>query len=68
LGTGSGGIELWVGSAAYTLDASTGSGGIHVDQGATTESHSDKHHFAGKINGGGPTVRLETGSGGITVH
>jgi hypothetical protein len=23
---------------------------------------------SGKINGGGPTVRLETGSGGIRVH
>ena len=68
LETGSGGIELWAGGAAYTVDASTGSGGIRVEQGATTESHSDKHHFAGKVNGGGATVRLETGSGDIRIH
>jgi DUF4097 and DUF4098 domain-containing protein YvlB len=68
LRTGSGGIELWAGGAAYTVDASTGSGGIRVEQGATTESHSDKHHFSGKVNGGGPTVRLETGSGEISIH
>jgi hypothetical protein len=28
----------------------------------------DHHHVSGKIYGGGPTVRIETGSGGIRVH
>ena len=27
----------------------------------------DKHHIIGKIHGGGPTVRVETGSGDIHV-
>ena len=68
LGTGSGNVELWPGSAALTLDASTGSGSIHTDQEMLTQGSSDHHHVTGKINGGGPTVRIETGSGDIRVH
>jgi len=68
LGTGSGNIELWAGNAAMTLDASTGSGSIHSDKEMLTQGSQDKHHVTGKINGGGPTVRIETGSGDIRVH
>jgi hypothetical protein len=68
LGTGSGNVELWPGSAALTLDASTGSGSIHTDQEMLTHGSSDHHHVSGKINGGGATVRIETGSGDIRVH
>jgi DUF4097 and DUF4098 domain-containing protein YvlB len=68
LETGSGDIELWAGSAAFTLDASTGSGSIRTDQEMLTQGTSDKHHITGKIHGGGPTVRIETGSGDIRVH
>jgi hypothetical protein len=28
----------------------------------------NKHHVSGKINGGGPAVRVETGSGSIRIH
>jgi hypothetical protein len=68
LGAGSGNIELWIGNAPVTLDASTGSGSIHTDQDMVTHGSSDHHHVAGKINGGGPTVRVETGSGDVRVH
>jgi DUF4097 and DUF4098 domain-containing protein YvlB len=68
LEAGSGNIDIWIGNAAVTLDASTGSGGIHTDQEITTHGSSDHHHVVGKINGGGPTVRVETGSGDIRVH
>jgi hypothetical protein len=68
LETGSGSVEFWAGSAAFTLDASTGSGNIHTDQEMLTQGSSDKHHITGKIGGGGPTVRIETGSGAIRVH
>jgi hypothetical protein len=68
LETGSGNVELWPGSAALTLDASTGSGSVHTDQEMLTHGSSDHHHVSGKINGGGPTVRIETGSGDIRVH
>jgi hypothetical protein len=29
---------------------------------------SDRHHVTGKIAGGGPTIRIETGSGNIRIH
>jgi DUF4097 and DUF4098 domain-containing protein YvlB len=68
LEAGSGNIDLWIGNAAVTLDASTGSGNIHTDQDMVTHGSSDHHHVSGKINGGGPTVRVETGSGDVRVH
>jgi hypothetical protein len=34
----------------------------------TTHGSLEKHHVAGDINGGGPTVRVETGSGDIRIH
>jgi len=68
LETGSGNVEFWAGSAALTLDASTGSGGIHSDQEMTTQGSQDHHHLTGKLHGGGPTVRIETGSGDIRIH
>jgi len=68
VGTGSGNVEFWAGNSPLTLDASTGSGSIHSDKEMLTQGSSDKHHITGKINGGGPTVRIETGSGDIRVH
>ena len=68
LETGSGNVDYWAGKAALTLDASTGSGSVHTDQEMLTQGSSDRHHVTGKLNGGGPTVRIETGSGDIRVH
>jgi hypothetical protein len=34
----------------------------------TVQGSFDKHHITGKLNGGGPTVRVDTGSGNIEVH
>lgn len=68
LETGSGSIEIWTGDAGILLDAETGSGGIHTDREMTTQGTTDRHHVIGKLNGGGPTVRIETGSGSIRVH
>jgi hypothetical protein len=68
LGTGSGSVELWTGSAGLTLEASTGSGGIHCDREIAGQSDFEKHRLSGKIGGGGPTVRIETGSGSIQIH
>jgi DUF4097 and DUF4098 domain-containing protein YvlB len=68
LETGSGSVEVWTGTAAFTLDAETGSGGVHSDREMTTQGTEDHHHISGKINGGGPTVRIETGSGSIRIH
>ena len=68
LETGSGSIEFWAGNAGFNLDASTGSGSVHTDQEMAVQGSFDKHHITGKIHGGGPTVRIETGSGDIRVH
>jgi DUF4097 and DUF4098 domain-containing protein YvlB len=68
LETGSGNIELWPGTAGFTLDASTGSGSVHSDGEMVVQGSFDRHHITGKIHGGGPTVRIETGSGDIQIH
>jgi DUF4097 and DUF4098 domain-containing protein YvlB len=68
LQTGSGSVEFWAGNAGFTLDASTGSGSVHTDQEMAVQGSFDKHHIVGKVHGGGPTVRIETGSGDIRVH
>ncbi len=68
LGTGSGDVELWPGSAGITLDASTESGNIHSDREEMTQGTLNRHHVSGKLNGGGPTVHIETGSGEIRIH
>jgi DUF4097 and DUF4098 domain-containing protein YvlB len=68
LETGSGSIEFWPGNTGFTLDASTGSGSVHTEKEMTVQGSFDKHHITGKVNGGGPTVRIETGSGDVRIH
>jgi DUF4097 and DUF4098 domain-containing protein YvlB len=68
LETGSGNIELWPGNAGFTLDASSGSGSVKSDPEMVVQGSFDRHHITGKVNGGGPEVRLETGSGDIRIH
>jgi hypothetical protein len=68
LETGSGSVELWTGNAAFTLDASTGSGSIRTDRQITMQGESRRHRVRGDISGGGPIVRVSTGSGDIRVH
>jgi hypothetical protein len=67
LETGSGDISLRVGNARFTLDAETGSGSVKTDLPLTTRV-SDKHHVSGTVNGGGPTIKAETGSGDIHIQ
>ena len=68
LETGSGSIEFWPGGTGFTLDASTGSGSVHSDQEMAVQGSFDRHHITGKVHGGGPTVRIETGSGDVRIH
>jgi len=65
--TGSDGVELWPGNAGFTLDADTGSGGAHSDRDIVSQGSPDRNHVMGK-SGGGPSVHIETGSGGIRTH
>jgi beta-lactamase regulating signal transducer with metallopeptidase domain len=68
LETGSGNVELWAGNAPMTLDASTGSGSVTTDHQMMVQGSMNNHHITGTINGGGPTVRVQTGSGDVLVH
>jgi len=69
ISTGSGSILLALGSSAhFNLDADTGSGSVHVDQPITMQGNLNRHHVSGTVNGGGPVVRANTGSGDITIH
>jgi hypothetical protein len=68
LQTGSGTIELWTSNAPLTLDASTGSGSVSTDHEMVVQGSFDHQHIHGALNGGGPTVRAQTGSGDIHIH
>jgi hypothetical protein len=67
LSTGSGSVRLVVGNAHFTLDADTGSGSINVSQPITMQGSLNRHHVSGVVNGGGPTIRVGTGSGDIQI-
>jgi hypothetical protein len=67
LSTGSGSVRLAVGNAHFNLDADTGSGTINVSQPITMQGSLNKHHVSGVVNGGGPTIRIGTGSGDIQI-
>lgn len=68
LQTGSGDVEFSPGSTGFTLDASTGSGSIRTEREMATQGTINRHHITGRIGNGGPTVRVETGSGDIRIH
>lgn len=68
LQTGSGNVDIWAGNAPLTLDGSTGSGSVTTDHEMLVQGSLDHHHITGNLNGGGPLVRVETGSGEIHVH
>lgn len=68
LETGSGSVTLGTGSSHFTLDAQTGSGSVHSDPPISTHGSFERHHITGDINGGGPIVRVQTGSGDIRIR
>lgn len=68
LETGSGNIEISAGNAPMTLEASTGSGSVTTEHEMLVKGSLDHHHISGNINGGGPLVRVHTGSGDVQIH
>jgi DUF4097 and DUF4098 domain-containing protein YvlB len=67
--TGSGSIRVTVDPAAhFTVRAGTDSGAVRVAQTMRMEESLDKQHVVGAVNGGGPTLRLTTSSGDITIR
>jgi DUF4097 and DUF4098 domain-containing protein YvlB len=71
LSTGSGGVHLHVpGNSAFDLDAHTSSGRVYVQHPVTMEGNIGSDNgktVAGKVNGGGPLLRVRSGSGNITI-
>jgi len=69
LESGSGSVRVRLpADAAFDLDAETNSGGIVVDHPLTVEGRISKRHIRGAVRGGGPLLRIDTGSGGIRIE
>ena len=67
--TGSGDVMLNLpADAAYSLDASTGSGSINTAQPITMQGRLRRNHIQGTVRGGGHVVRVRTGSGSIDIR
>ena len=67
--TGSGDVVLNLPpDAAYSLDASTGSGGISTSQPITVQGRIRRNHIQGTVRGGGNAIRVRTGSGSIDIR
>jgi hypothetical protein len=69
LSTGSGSIHMALGGGAkFNLVADTGSGSVNVAQPISMQGSLNRHHITGAVNGGGPTIRANTGSGDISIR
>jgi DUF4097 and DUF4098 domain-containing protein YvlB len=67
--SGSGSVRLHLGQEArFDLDAHTGSGSIRVAQPGGHFSSEEHHHISTSINGGGPSLRVTTGSGDVEIN
>ena len=71
--TGSGNVDLTVpAEAAFDLDATTGSGSIVTDRAISMTVQGDlrrsQHTIRGQVAGGGPLLKVHTGSGDIQIH
>ena len=69
LQTGSGSVHLNVGSGTkFNVDADTGSGSIRIQQPFTMQGDINRHHVTAAVNGGGPAIKAQTGSGDIQIR
>jgi DUF4097 and DUF4098 domain-containing protein YvlB len=68
LTTGDGGIHVTLpANFSAQVDAHTGDGGIDANDFGLRASGEDRNDLRGAIGSGGPTIRLRTGDGGITL-
>jgi hypothetical protein len=66
--TTNGGVQLVLPeNVKAELSASTTHGGVNVT-GLTVDGETSRTHVAGRVNGGGPRISLETTNGGINVR
>lgn len=66
--TGSGSVTLQLADATnFDIEASTGSGALHLGKPVTVQGKLSKHEIHGKAGNGGPKVEVHTGSGDIEI-
>jgi hypothetical protein len=66
--TGSGEVKLQLADATnFDLEASTGSGDLHLAKPVTVQGKLSRHEIHGKVGNGGPKVEVHTGSGDIEI-
>ena len=66
--SGSGGIHVRLPeNAKFNLMARTSSGTVNTDFPITVQGTVNRHELSGPVNGGGPSLNLRTGSGGIRI-
>jgi hypothetical protein len=69
LHAGSGDLTVRIpSSAGFDLDAHSGSGGISTTHPITMQGSLNRHELHGKVNGGGPRLEMQTGSGNIRIE
>ncbi|ADV82609.1 DUF4097 family beta strand repeat-containing protein [Terriglobus saanensis] len=67
--TGSGSIRIALGrDAHFGVEASTGSGTVHTEQQIMMRGSLNPHRVTGSVNGGGPILHMQTGSGDIQIR
>ncbi len=67
--TGDGSVRLDLPhDLAADIELHTGDGSIHLDIPVTVNGLRNEHEIRGKINGGGPLLRVRTGDGSISVQ
>ena len=66
--TGGGNVTVRIpGDSALNLDARTGSGTVTTDLPVQVEGKHSDNRLKGTINGGGPSLKLQTGGGNIDI-
>ncbi len=69
LDTGSGSVRLSLGPQThFSLDADTGSGTVRVTKSISMSGDLNRHHVVGTVNGGGPALRVRSGSGDVEIR
>ena len=65
--TGSSAVDVEIETGvSFSVEARSRSGSVAVQ--APVQGSTDKRSAIGKVNGGGPTVRITTGSGAIRLR
>ena len=69
LKTGSGSVRVTLpADAAFDIEAESNSGGIDINHPLTVQGRISERRITGQVRGGGPLLKIDTGSGGVRVR